>query len=121
MAPLPPCLAAPGESLYVRVIAQKFSDCFAQRAGAVNYSHFAQTVQETFIEKVVGKVNGFVGLLADQLQFRFDACLGVLVVGVKVQLCGLCPTARFLKGWFDSVATASGINLITARTRSTSP
>src|SRR2546423_12835586 len=51
----------------VWMIRQQFSNRFTQRARAVavDYAHFAEAVQEGFVEKLVGEVDGLVGFLSD--------------------------------------------------------
>jgi hypothetical protein len=46
---------------------QHLRDGAAERAGAVavDYAHFAQAVQESFVEKLVYQIDRFVGFLAD--------------------------------------------------------
>jgi hypothetical protein len=39
----------------------------ARRAVAVDYSHFSSSAQESFVEKLVDQIDGFVGLLAIRL------------------------------------------------------
>ena len=53
------------------MVAQKFSDRLSQRAGAVavNYAHFAEAVQESFVEKLVREIDGFVGCLTNEIEF----------------------------------------------------
>ena len=51
----------------MRMIGKHFRDRFTQRAGAVavDYAYFGNAVQESFVEKLVHQIDGFVGLLAD--------------------------------------------------------
>ena len=53
------------------MIGEQLGNTTAQRAGAVavNYAHFAETVQESLVEKLVGKIDGLVSLLPDQVEF----------------------------------------------------
>jgi hypothetical protein len=46
---------------------EQLRDCAAQRAStvAVNYAHFTEAVQESFVQKLVRKIDRFVGLFAD--------------------------------------------------------
>ena len=57
----------------MRMIGQKFSERFSQRARsvAVNYAHFGEAVQESRIEKLVSEIDRFVGCFADLVQFVF--------------------------------------------------
>src|SRR2546423_10561420 len=55
----------------MRMIVQEFSDRLAECASAVavNYAHFGEAVQESFVEKLIREFNSFVGCLANQIQF----------------------------------------------------
>ena len=55
----------------MRMAAQKFSYRFSQGAStvAMNYAHFTEAVQEGFVEKLVREIDGFVGCLADEIEF----------------------------------------------------
>src|SRR2546428_11706566 len=52
---------------HVRMIGEQFRNRLAQSAGtvAVDYAHFAEAVQEGFVEEFVREVDGLVGFLSD--------------------------------------------------------
>ena len=61
------------------MIGEQFRDCLAQRARAVavDYAHFAEAVQESFVEKLVSEIDGFVGFLADEIDFGGGLGFGI--------------------------------------------
>ena len=63
----------------MRMIGEQFGNGLAQRAGAVavNYAHFAETVQESLVEKLVRQCGRFVSLLADEIQFGAGLEFGI--------------------------------------------
>src|SRR2546426_8159015 len=52
---------------HVRMIGEQFRNRSTQRAGAVavDYADFAEAIQEGFVEKFVGELDGLVGFLSD--------------------------------------------------------
>ena len=56
-----------GKPRDVRMFGEQFRNGSTQRAGAVavDYPHFAEAVQEGFVEKLVGEFDGLVGFLPD--------------------------------------------------------
>src|SRR5215467_6442939 len=63
----------------VRMVSQQTGNRTPQRAGAVtvNNSYLTQTRQRSFIEKLVNRVDGFIGRLADDVELRLDLLLRV--------------------------------------------
>src|SRR5437762_3133395 len=55
----------------VRVLGKQSSDSFPQgaRSVAVDYADLALAIQESSVEKLVDKIRGFVGGLADEIEF----------------------------------------------------